>query len=206
MPARTRSLLYAATDDLDRVNDAVRADARAQGYRPLAAPIPPAYPRQNLEVREWAVAPVGHGWTVVAPEERDRIFYWARDVSTALRGTVVLALTVDPWGDWKAKAYADGRPVAKMGEDPDDELFYPVAQAGARELEALERLLGWERLGDHPFRAWGRQLVAGERKSAGSLTRALGLPPPDTCWPELGAAPGAVREAWARADSPLHDW
>lgn len=206
MPATTRSLLYAATPDIDRVADAVRADARDQGYRPLEGAIPQAYPRQTQEVREWALAPGGDAWTLVAPEERDRIFFWGRDVSAQLRGTVIVALTVDPWGDWKAKAYMDGKPIAKIGGDPDDEYFYPVAQSGARELETLERLLGWDRLRDHPLRAWSRQLVAGEAKSAGSLTRALGLPTPDRGWPELAATPGAIRETWARADSPLHDW
>lgn len=200
---KTRSLLFIATSDQLRVADALCAVAHGEGYRRLATPIPNGYPRQAFEVREWALLP-GGDWTVVAPEERDRIFTWGRDASAALRGTLVVALTVDPWGDWRAKAYLDGKPVAKLGDDPDDEFLYPVSRAGEREIQDMERALGWDRLPNHPFRAWARQLLAGEAKSATSLARALGTPTPGRSWPELASEPGAVTECWARSDSPLH--
>lgn len=206
-PSTTRSLLYVATGDPDRVADALCADAKTRGYRRLDALPNPSYPRQPLEVREWAVLPVGDAeWTIVAPEERDRIFHWGRDASAALRGVLVVALTVDPWGDWQAKSYLDGRPVAKLSDDTDDEFLYPVSRAGEREIQDMERALGWDRLKDHPFRAWARQFIAGEAKSATSLARALGVPRPDRSWPELAGDPAARTERWARADSPLHDW
>lgn len=202
----TRSLLYVRSDSLDAVVLAIRAFLRKQGYRTHNEAIPRGYLRQALEVKEWLVAPPNAArWVMVAPEERDRIFYWGRDISEAARTLPVLALTIDPFGAWRAKTYFDGKPLTKLGADPDDEFLYPVAEADERAFEHMERVLGLDKLRTSPFRWWWQELLTGAAKDVGSFAASLELPAPTGSFPELRADESLHYECWLRRGSPLLD-
>jgi hypothetical protein len=193
--------VFVRSSDADDVTACIGAMLRRRGYRFHDAPIPARYPRQPFEVVE-RVTVSADGWVVVAPEERDRIFHWGRDVSEACSAATV-AITVDPWGEWRAKIYASGKPVAKLGEDPDDEFLYPVAPATARELENAERTLALDKAQAAAFRRFWQAALEGETSPVRSFVRALGLPAVDGSFPELTRDPPNEYACWLRHDSPL---
>jgi hypothetical protein len=112
---------------IDTALDAVLA---ADGYAPFdAARIPADYPAEAREFDRWLLAdqkggPDDAGTVTLIAEDVRRAFARSNALAAALPRATIAALVRPVDGPLRIKVYRDGELFLKIGDDPDEELFY----------------------------------------------------------------------------------
>lgn len=132
------------------------------GYVPFdEARIPPRYPAQRGEFDRWLVAgPDAAGTVAMVASDVRRAFARARDLAAALPGALLASVVRPPAEALRLKAWRDGALWLKVGDDPDDELFYNPLPADGPAVEAF-------------LKEWGG--TAGAAPAAASVVGHLGV-------------------------------
>ncbi len=126
---------------LSKVEPARAAPAMQRAMAPLgfvapAASIPKGYPVRPHEVLRFAWQRAGAWWALV-PSDLSLIFKSALKLSAALPGESVLAVQRALDGAVTLKAYRDGRPAFKLGEDEDLEVAFRIMSGNPEDLRSL---------------------------------------------------------------------
>jgi hypothetical protein len=121
------------------VRSALDAVLGRDGYGAFdEARIPPGYPAQGGEFDRWLLAgPDDRGTVTLVADEVRRAFARARDLAAALPGARIVALVRPPAEGLRLKAWRDGALWLKVGDDPDEELFYNPLPADAAAVAAF---------------------------------------------------------------------
>jgi len=100
--------------------------------------VPPRYPALPREFVRTAQA-VGDdaGTVTLLADDWPRTFARTLGLSKELPAATVVALVHPPLENTRAKAYRDGELVLKVGDDPDDELFFNPAISEREALDAF---------------------------------------------------------------------
>lgn len=205
----SRSTLYLRTSAPERAYAAIGATLLAEGYVEFHGAIDARYPRQHLEVKEFiAHEQPGGLWQGVHLEDFDEIYHMALALSRHNPSLPLLAVSALRGLAWSAKFFGDGRPIAKLGEDPDHEVLYPVPQATAREFEQIQQVFELESLDSRGATAGLERLAAASASSLADFARALALPQIELGYAQLlsahaGPAPIRGYRAYVQRDSRL---
>jgi len=134
MRLETRGVLLVQVGPEEGAAALVRA-AAPLAFVPVPSRVPPGYPVRPHEVLRVAWTRAGV-WHALALSDLSRLFAVGLNLSRQLPGTV-LAVRRDLYGAMVLKAYRGGRPVFKLGDDPDHEVPWPVLAANPEDLRAL---------------------------------------------------------------------
>ncbi len=146
----------------DEVQAALIDAMSRDGFAPFDdARIPAGYPAGAREIDRFLRAgPDDAGTVTLVASDVRRAFARCNDLAAALPGALLIALVLPPAAPLRAKLYRDGGLAHKVGEDPDDELFYTPLPAEAPAVSAF-------------LQAWGASPVA--EASPEAVARALGV-------------------------------
>jgi len=107
-----------------------------------AARIPAGYPAGAREIDRFLLAgPDDAGIVTLVASDVRRAFDRCNGLAAALPRALLAALVLPPAGPLRAKLYRDGALALKVGDDPDEELFYTPLPAEAPSVSAF--LLAW---------------------------------------------------------------
>jgi hypothetical protein len=162
---------------------------RRDFYEPFdPAKVPPRYPREAREFSGAALSgpDAGEAFGLVF-EDRERTFARAMSLSREIPGATVLAAVRRPLAPLCLKAYEKGDVLLKIGEDPDDELFYnPRLSDG----QAIGRFVA-------TWTGSASPIEAGPKGGAAGLLGALGVTRADV------DHAGALAGGWPTPVEPL---
>jgi hypothetical protein len=136
-PLDTRAVLWLAD------GPAVGAGALARALRPMgyvapSRPVPETYVALPGERLRFAWGDAGaRSWLV--PDDPSRVFKLCHALSRVLTGRGVWAAHRDLRGALVFKVFGEGRAAFKLGQDPDDEVPYPIMSANPEGLRQLLR-------------------------------------------------------------------
>jgi hypothetical protein len=139
----------------DAIHSALDAILATDGYAPFeAARIPPGYPAEAREFDRWLVAdqkggPDDAGTVTLIAEDVRRAFARSNALAAALPRATIVALVRPVDGPLRIKVYHDGTLLLKIGDDPDEELFYHPLVAEAPAVAAFLQTWGGDG-GDEP--------------------------------------------------------
>jgi len=127
--------------EIDTALDAVLA---ADGYAPFdASRIPPRYPAEAREFDRWLVGgPDDAGTVTLIAEDVRRAFTRSNALAAALLRATIVALVRPIDGPLRIKVYREGALLLKIGDDPDEELFYNPLVAEAPAVAAFMQSWG----------------------------------------------------------------
>jgi hypothetical protein len=131
----TRAVLLSKAEPA-RVAQALTRALASMGFVEPGASIPKNYPVRPHEVLRFAWQKAGAWWTFV-PSDLSLVFKVGLKVSAMLPGETVLAVQRAMDGAMTLKAYRDGRPAFKLGDDEDLEVAYRIMNANPEDLRAL---------------------------------------------------------------------
>lgn len=134
------------------------------GYEPFdASLIPPGYPAEAGEFDRFLLAgPDAAGTVTLILEDTRRAFARAGELAARMPGALLVALVRPAAEPLRLKAYRDGVLCLKVGDDPDDELFYNPIPSEASAVTAF-------------LHAWSGPAAAPPGLAPGSIARHLGL-------------------------------
>jgi len=115
-----------------------------EGYEPFdPSRVPPRYPEQKREfVRLEVSEPDPQGPIAIKVPDWDRCFERAKELSRLLPAATVLAFVTPPVEVERWKAYRGGELILKVGQDPDNELFYNAMVSEKTAVDAFLQSLG----------------------------------------------------------------
>ena len=125
------------------VEIALGAIMTADGYATFdAGRIPPGYPAEPREFDRWMTAgPDDAGTTTLIAVDVRRAFERSNALAAALPCATIAALVRPVDEPLRIKVYRDGALFLKVGEDPDEELFYKPLVADVPAVDAF--LVAW---------------------------------------------------------------